>query len=195
LAASGLLVAEVGGPGVKPYQPPGLWNEVSLDKNVRFERDSGDKLYRRSMYIYWKRSAPMPAMTTFDAPTRETCLVARQRTNTPLQALVTLNDEQFVEAARFLAERMLAGADDFAGRLDVGFELCTGRPADDLRREILFGILTEEKAAFRAAPERAGELLAVGDGEPDPALDPVEHAAWTVVASMILNLDESLNRE
>ena len=195
LAVSGLLVDEVGGPGVKPYQPPGLWNEVSLNGNLRFQQDSGEKLYRRSMYIYWKRSAPMPAMTTFDAPTREKCVVQRQRTNTPLQALVTLNDVQFVEAARHLAERMLAAGASFEERLDAGFELCTARPADEGRRAVMARLIESELAHYRAAPEEAAALLAVGESARDEALDPAEHAAWTVLASALLNLDETLNRD
>ncbi len=195
LAVAGLLVDEVGGPGVRPYQPPGLWNEVSLDKNVTFTQGSGDELYRKSMYIYWKRSAPMPVMTTFDAPTRETCVVQRQRTNTPLQALVTLNDVQFVEAARHLAARMLRHADDFRTRLDLGFELCTGRPADELRRQTCSDLLARELERFAQDPDAAAALLAVGDSPADASLDAGEHAAWTVLASLILNLDESLNRD
>ncbi|HJP00622.1 MAG TPA: PSD1 and planctomycete cytochrome C domain-containing protein [Planctomycetota bacterium] len=195
LAVSGLLVADVGGPGVKPYQPAGLWNEVSLNKGVRFVPDSGAKLYRKSMYTYWKRSAPHPAMTTFDAPTREKCVVQRQRTNTPLQALVTLNDVQFVEAARHLAARMMTGGVDFDERLDVGFELCTGHLADALRKAVMYAAFEGERAEFAAAPERAAALLAMGESPSDPDLEAVEHAAWTVIASMLLNLDETLNRE
>lgn len=195
LAVSGLLVDTVGGPGVRPYQPAGLWNEVSLDKNVRFEQDHGEALYRKSLYIYWKRSAPMPAMTIFDAPTREKCVVQRSRTNTPLQALVTLNDVQFVEAARHLAARMLRAGDDFRTRLDHGFEACTARPADDLRADVLRAIHDAQLVEFRAAPEQAAALLAVGESERDAGLDVAEHATWTVLASMLFNLDETLTRE
>ena len=195
LSVAGLLVDRAGGPGVRPYQPAGLWNEVSLDKNVRFTQGTGEELYRKSMYIYWKRSAPMPAMTTLDAPSRETCVVQRQRTNTPLQALVTLNDVQFVEASRHLAQRMLAAGDDFETRLDRGFELCTARPADALRREVCEEVLARELERFRSDPARASELLAVGDSPTAGEHDPAEHAAWTVLASMLLNLDETLNRD
>ena len=195
LSVSGLLVDRVGGPGVRPYQPAGLWNEVSLDKNVRFVQDHGEALYRKSMYIYWKRSAPMPAMVLFDAPTREKCVVLRQRTNTPLQALVTLNDVQFVEAARHLAERMARGTGDFGERLALGFELCTARPPDELRVEVMRDVFDAQLAHYRADPAAAEALLAVGESERDAALDPAEHAAWTVLASMLLNLDETLNRE
>lgn len=195
LAASGLLVEEVGGPGVKPYQPPGLWNEVSLDRNLRFERDTGRDLYRRSMYIYWKRSAPMPAMTIFDAPTREKCVVQRQRTNTPLQALVVMNDTGFVEAARRLARRMMRSGATFEERLDEGFLRLTARPADAHRRATIRPVYEETLAELQADPERAEALLAVGESPRDETLDACEHAAWTVVASLLLNLDETLTRE
>ncbi|MFT5126504.1 MAG: hypothetical protein ACI8W8_000098, partial [Rhodothermales bacterium] len=127
LAVSGLLVPSIGGPGVKPYQPAGLWNEVSLNGGLRFKRDAGEKLYRRSMYTYWKRSAPAPSMTLFDAPSREKCVVQRARTNTPLQALVTLNDVQFVEAARNLAQRVMTTDAEFATRVNALFRLCASR--------------------------------------------------------------------
>ncbi|QDU83970.1 Planctomycete cytochrome C [Planctomycetes bacterium Pla163] len=195
LAASGLLVERVGGPGVRPYQPDGLWNEVSLDGTLRFVRDSGEALYRKSLYTYWKRSAPMPSLSIFGTPIRDTCVIERQRTNTPLQALVTLNDVQFVEAARHLAERMMEGAADFDARLDLGFVLCTARPADELRRGVCRGVFDAQLADFREDLEAARALLAVGDSPSDPAHDEAELASWTVIASLLLNLDETLTRE
>jgi len=196
LSVSGLLNKQFGGPGVKPYQPPGLWVEVSLSGGRRFARDKGEKLYRRSMYTYWKRSSPQPALMAFDTPTREKCVLQRQRTNTPMQALVTLNDEQFVEAARHFARRILKSEHrDFASRLDQAFELATARPADDLRRKVLQGAHDKQLALFKAEPDRATKLLAVGESKRDESLDLAEHAAWTIVAGMILNLDETLNRE
>lgn len=195
LAVSGLLVDRIGGPGVRPYQPDGLWNEVALDKNLRFMRGAGEALYRKSMYIYWKRSAPMPSMATFDTPIRDTCVVLRQRTNTPLQALVTLNDVQFVEAARHLAERLVKSAPDFEARLDLGFVLCTARPADELRREVCREVYDAQLADFQVDLDAARALLGVGETPNDPALDPAELASWTVLASMLLNLDETLTRE
>lgn len=196
LALSGLLQGTIGGPSTKPYQPPGIWNEVSLDGGLRYAMDSGGKLYRRSLYIYWKRSAPMPSLLAFDAPTREKCSVERQRTNTPLQALVTLNDVQYVEAARVFARQILREAGPSTGdRLDFAFLLATARPADPLRHEILGDLLEGRLEEFRAHPERASALLDVGEYPRDASLDPAEHAAWTVVASAILNLDEVLTNE
>lgn len=196
LSVAGLLVEKVGGPGVKPYQPPGLWNEVSLDGNVRFTRDDGENLYRRTMYTYWKRSSPQPAMMTFDVPTREKCVIQRQRTNTPLQALVTLNDEQFVEASRCFAERILdSEAHCDVTRIDNAFEWATGRPADDTRRGLLLELLETETARFRENQPAAKELLSIGEAKRDESLGLPEHAAWTVIASVILNLDETLNKE
>ena len=195
LSIAGLLVEKVGGPGVKPYQPPGLWNEVSLSGNVRFVQDHGEKLYRRTMYTYWKRSSPQPAMMTFDVPTREKCVIQRQRTNTPLQALVTLNDDQFVEAARCFAERILETEGSAAERLDYAFQLATGRPADDLRRRVLLDLLNEERRSYNSEENAAKELLSVGEAARNESLNQAEHAAWTIVASAILNLDETLNKE
>ena len=197
LSVAGLLVEKVGGPGVKPYQPPGLWNEVSLDGNVRFKRDDGAKLYRRTMYTYWKRSSPQPAMMTFDVPTREKCVIQRQRTNTPLQALVTLNDDQFVEAARCFAERILthSAAPDDKTKLNYAFELATGRPADELRQKVLLDLLHQEQNHYAQNSEMASELLSVGEAKRNMSLDESQHAAWTIVASAILNLDETLNKE
>jgi len=196
LHISGLLNKKFGGPGVKPYQPAGLWNEVSLDRNRKFVQDQGNKIYRRSMYTYWKRSSPQPAMLAFDTPSREICTVQRQRTNTPMQALVTLNDVQFVEASRFLAQRVLKSSpQDLPSRVNRMFELATGRPADSLRQEVIKKAYDKQKAVFDQNPAQADQLLAMGDSPRDKSLNRNEHATWTVLASMILNLDETLNRE
>ena len=195
LAVAGLLNREIGGPGVKPYQPPNIWNEVSLNGGLRYPQDKGDKLYRRSMYTYWKRSAPMPNMLIFDAPTREKCVVKRPRTNTPLQALVTLNDPQFVEAARVLAQRLiLEGSEDVAMRINRAYQLTTARPANEREVAILKTVLADQKKRFQANPEKATELLGVGEFPRDESIDPIEHATWTVVAQVLLNLDETLTR-
>ena len=196
LAVSGLLNREFGGPGVKPYQPAGLWVEVSLSGNRRFTRDKGEKLYRRSLYTYWKRSAPHPGLMAFDTPTRETCTLQRQRTNTPMQALVTLNDEQFVEASRAFAQRILkSSATTFHDRVNWAFEMATGHPADNLRQDVLKEAYAFQKERFSKEPNRAEELLKIGESTRDSSIDSKEHASWTVLASMILNLDETLNRE
>jgi hypothetical protein len=196
LSIGGLLNRTFGGPGVKPYQPPGLWNEVSLNGGRRFVQDKGGKLYRRSMYTYWKRSAPHPGLMAFDTPTRETCTLQRQRTNTPMQALVTLNDEQFVEASRAFAQRILkSSAKTFSDRLDWAFEMATGHPANSVRKKVLKNAHSYQKTIFQKEPERAEELLKIGESPRDSAIPAQEHATWTVIASMILNLDETLNRE
>ena len=196
LAISGLLNRTFGGPGVKPYQPPGLWVEVSLSGGRRFVRDKGENLYRRSMYTYWKRSAPHPGLMAFDTPTRETCTLQRQRTNTPMQALVTLNDDQFIEASRAFAQRILnSPAKSFSDRINWAFEVATGHPADDLRREVLKDAFEYQKEVFTKEPNRADELLKIGETVRDTSVNVQEHATWTILASMILNLYETLNRE
>jgi hypothetical protein len=195
LALSGLLVPTIGGPGVKPYQPEGLWNEVSLNKGLRFRRDSGEKLYRRSMYIYWKRSAPHPVMTIFDAPTREQCSVRRDTTNTPLQALALMNDPQFLEASRFLAERVLKeGGATEDSRLKFAYRTVTGRKPTDKTIEVMRSALAKELGAFSRDKERAMKLLTIGEKKRDESLDLVRHAAWTMLSSMLLNLDATVTR-
>ncbi len=195
LKVSGLLVDKVGGPGVKPYQPPGLWNEVSLSGNVRFRQDKGEKLYRKSMYIYWKRSAPMPAMMIFDAPTREKCTVQRQRTNTPLQALVTLNDVQFVEASRAFAQRiLLTGGDSDEKKLTFAYRLATGRTPTAYGLKVLKDFISSQRETYKKSPEKAKELITVGESKRDESLPAEEHAAWTQVGSLLLNLDATLTR-
>lgn len=195
LAVSGLLVTEIGGPGVKPYQPVNIWNEVSINGGLRYPQDKGEKLYRRSMYTYWKRSSPMPNMLIFDAPSREKCVIQRARTNTPLQALVMLNDPQFVEAGRALAERLIKeGGADPASRIDLAYRLATARPATEREQTVVQQLLEDQRKRFTANPEGAKEYLAVGESPRDESIDPIEHAAWMVIAQTILNLDESLTR-
>ncbi len=195
LAVSGLLVDKAGGPGVRPYQPPGLWNEVSLSGNVRFRQDSGENLYRKSMYTYWKRSAPAPSMTIFDAPTREKCMVERPRTNTPLQALVTMNDPQFTEAARNLAQRMIKeGGKTPQERVTFGYRLVASRQPKPIVANILLAAYNEELENFKKNAEAANKLLGIGASKRDETIGVAEHAAWTIVASMLLNLDEVITR-
>jgi len=196
LALSGLLDGRMGGPGVKPYQPPGLWAEVGLGGNPKFVQDTGEKLYRRSLYTYWKRSAPPPAMQIFDAPTRESCTMQRPTTNTPLQALAAMNDVQMVEAARHFAERMVhEGGATPEERSAWAFEQATARPPNEVERAALLDLYREGKAGYGTARDEAEELLAVGDSERDTSIAADEHAALTLVASLILNLDETMTRE
>lgn len=194
LALGGLLVEQVGGPSVKPYEPPGLWEAVSFNNSQKYVPDRGPAQYRRSLYIYWKRQSPPPNLLTFDAPTREYCVVRRPRTNTPLQALVVLNDPQFVEAARALAGRMLReGGREPAERLAYGFRLVTARRPDRAELQWLGELLEAQRAAFQADPAAARAFLEVGDFRPAD-LDPVELAAWSTVANLLLNLDEALTK-
>ena len=196
LSVSGILNNKLGGPSVKPYQPPRIWNEVALNGGLFYKRDEGQKLYRRSMYTYWKRSAPMPSMVAFDAPTREKCVIQRPRTNTPMQALVTMNDVQFVEAARVFAQRILnQGGEDFDSQIDYAFLLATSRPADDLRKRTFRNLYDSQLKEFRGDKKRAEDLLKFGEVKRDMSVDLAKHAAWTTVASAILNLDEVLTKE
>ncbi len=196
LAISGLLVNKMGGPGVKPYQPPGLWAEVGLGGNPKFSQDHGESLYRRSLYTYWKRSAPPPAMLIFDAPTREKCAIRRARTNTPLQALATLNDVQFVEASRHFAERFIhEGGRSVDDRIVHAFRLATARAPSDSERSLLNDIFTDALNHYSKDVEAAKSLVSAGEAKRDEALDVAHHAAWTIVASTLLNLDETLTRE
>jgi hypothetical protein len=197
LAVSGLLVQKVGGPSVKPYQPDGVWEAVAMiGSNTRdYKRDAGENLYRRSMYTFWKRSAPPASMEIFNAPNRETCTVRRERTNTPLQALVTLNDPQFVEAARVLAQRALkdGGATDEA-RLDFIARRLISRPFREEESKVVQNGLSELLAHYKSKPEEAKKLIVVGESKPDATLDPATLAAWTMMVNELLNLDEVLNK-
>ena len=197
LASSGLLNARIGGPSVKPYQPEGVWETVAmLGSNTRdYKQDHGDKLYRRSMYTFWKRSAPPASMDVFNAPTRESCTVRRERTNTPLQALVTLNDPQFVEAARFLAQEAIEEmGDDFDRRLDYMTMRVMARSLEAEEREVAKRAYEQFLSYYGANGDEAALLLATGESEPDQALPAVESAALTMVANQLLNLDEVLNK-
>jgi hypothetical protein len=195
LAIGGLLAARVGGPSAKPYQPPGLWEAVTYDAELTYPQDHGEGLYRRGLYTYWKRQSPPPGMLAFDAPTRETCTVRRPRTNTPLQALTLLNDTTYVEAARTLAERMMSAASEPAERVRAAFRAATARLPDDDAVEVLLNVYGRQLAEYRQNVPEAEKLLAVGESPRDRSLDPCEHAAWTTVASMILNMDETVTKD
>lgn len=196
LAASGLLVPKIGGPSVKPYQPEGVWEAVAMiGSNTRnYKKDSGEDLYRRSLYTFWKRSAPPAFLDVLNAPNRETCTVRRDRTNTPLQALLTLNDIQYVEAARVLAEKALQAEPTPEGRLAFLASRVLCRPLTPEETVIVRAMYAELKRDYTEKPAEAKKLIAVGDSQPNPALPPDELAAWTMVANQLLNLDEVLNK-
>jgi len=194
LAISGLLVERVGGPSVKPYQPEGLWEDVSVERRDKYAPDLGEGLYRRSMYTFWKRTCPPPGMSAFDAPDRETCVIRRARTNTPLQALVLLNDPTYVEAARKLAERVLLESNDDAQRLASLFELAVCRAPDAEESALLLRVGTAAQTKFATDKSAAEKLLAVGHSPKSDKLAVAELAAWTTVASLILNLDETISK-
>jgi hypothetical protein len=197
LAASGLLVRAIGGPSVKPYHPPGLYEQVVTGSSAdTYVQDKGTALYRRSLYTYWKRSVPNPAMLAFDAPFRETCTLRRPRTNTPLQALNLMNDPTYVEAARCLAERMLReGGKTADAQLAFGFRLVTARTPRPREKTILEGAFGRALAGFQADRTSAAALLSVGKSAADSSLDVSHLAALTTVASTLLNLDEVIMKD
>ena len=193
LFAGGLLVDKIGGPSVKPYQPAGLW-DIAMGK-PQYDQSHGPDLYRRSVYTFWKRTVPPPAPMTFDAADRSYCTVRRQSTSTPLQALTLLNDPQIVEAARFVAQRMLKeGGETTDLQLAWTFRLITSRSPTVRETAILMQMYSEQRADFAADAEAAKRLLAVGEAKSDTALAPADLAAGTVVALAILNHDEAVNR-
>ena len=194
LAVSGLLVKEIGGPSVKPYQPEGLW--LPITHQMAYVQDHGWKLYRRSMYTFWKRTIPPPAMTSFDAPTREICTVKRSQSNTPLQALVLLNDTTFVEAARALAQRMVTEAGHTAEeRIRYGFRLATARWPSATELSILRKGLDDYLESYQQDKRAAEMLLAIGESPSNGNAGAEELAAYMMVASIILNLDETITRQ
>ena len=201
LKTSGLLVAQIGGPSVNPYTPGDPWREISHYGSSpataqAFVQDHGDKLYRRSMYTYWKRTLPPPNMALFDAPNREICTFDRATTNTPLQALVMLNDAQFVEAARAFAERIMRHEGGDAQKLVWAFAEATSRTPKPAEAEVLATALARERSYFAMNPEAADKLLAHGESPRDASLAPAtEHAAWSQVAALLLNLSETVTRD
>jgi hypothetical protein len=193
LAASGLLNPQIGGPSVKPYQPPGLWEVVSMSNEV-YKQDAGPALYRRTMYTYLKRLAPQPQLTTFDAPTREICTVRRERTDTPLQALAMENDPQYMEAARHLAVNAIQSARDPEKRLDYISERLLARPLAEDEQSVLLKTLANFDETYAKEPDAAAKVIKIGDSPPNTTIPAPEQAAWTMVASEFLNLDETLNK-
>jgi hypothetical protein len=195
---AGLMVERIGGPSVKPPQPSGLWEAVGYtDSNTaRFSADTGtEKVHRRSLYTFWKRTSPPPQMTTFDAPSREACLVRRERTNTPLQALLSMNEPQFVEASRALAERTLREAGPTTDeRLIYMFRLATSRKPDSSDLAELSGCFQDFLAHYTKECGGAKELIVIGESKPDPKFNASELAAWTMIGNVILNLDEVMTK-
>ncbi|MFD0892957.1 DUF1553 domain-containing protein [Luteolibacter ambystomatis] len=196
LQASGLLAAKVGGPPVKPYQPDGIWESVSMPESntLHYKQDNGEALYRRSMYTFWKRFAPPPSLETFDAQARETVCIRRARTNTPLQALVSMNDPQFMEAARKLAERAITQSADPAARFAFLAETLLSRSLLGPEATALTANLKTYADYYRSHPEDAKALLTVGAAPANATLDPVETAIWAMMANQFLNLDETITK-
>lgn len=197
LYISGLLKEKIGGPSAKPYQPSGLWKEMSYGNSSGkgYQQDHGDNLYRRGIYTFWKRSILYPAFAIFDAPNREECTVRRPRTNTPLQAFVTLNSTAFVEAARVFAERILREELAPEDRIDLAMEIALARPPSPVEKETLQGLLADMKAHYQTEPDEACRIIAVGEWPVATDFSPVTLAAWTSVAQAILNLDETQTKE
>ncbi|HVA50059.1 MAG TPA: PSD1 and planctomycete cytochrome C domain-containing protein [Pirellulales bacterium] len=193
LAAAGLLVGRVGGPPVNPYQPGDLWADITFDRK-HFQQDHGEALYRRSLYTFWRRIVA-PSLF-FDSASRQICTVKHLRTNSPLHALTTLNDVTYIEAARALAERVLtAGPGDINERVSNIFRHVLARRPTAEELGVLTASVERLTREFAADPSAAAELLAVGESKRNESLDPIEHAAYTALASAVLNLDETLNKE
>ncbi len=193
LFAGGKLVPTIGGPPVKPYQPDGLWKEFSFDR-IKYTQDSGDALYRRSLYTFWRRIVAPPMF--FDASTRQTCTVKATRTNTPLHALATLNDPTYVEAARAMAERLLLSPDSKdSDRIDTAFRISMSRTASDEELKLLLGSIQRLRMQFSADPQSAKAYLDVGESIASPEIDPIELAAYASLCLSLLNTDEALTKE
>jgi hypothetical protein len=196
LFVSGLLVEKRGGPSVRPYQPEGLFKDMLFSNMTGYAQEKGEDLWRRSLYTFWKRTVMPPAMQVFDASSREYCRVSETRTNTPLQALNLMNDVTYVEAARMLAQRMLnEGGARTEDRITFGFRLAAGRVPDESERQLLLSGLDAQLEYFQNHPDAAAGLLAVGEKRNDPKLSSQQLAAYAVVGSLILNLDEVITKQ
>jgi hypothetical protein len=191
LFTSGLMNGQIGGPSVKPYMPPGIWRSIS---NASYKQDKGDKLYRRGMYTYWRRTVPPPTMMTFNAAAREVCIVRTDLTTTPLQALTLMNNKTFVEAARFLAERMLRQDAAPRERIAWAFRTVVSRQPTAGELKLLKADLAFYEKDFAAQPAEAAKLLKVGEKPADAELPAATLAAYALVANTILNLDEAITQ-
>jgi len=198
LQIAGLLKQSVGGPSVYPYQPPDLYKGIVVAadyQGTKYVESTGDGLYRRSLYTFWKRTVPHPTLNVFDAPDREVCIVRRSTTNTPLQALTLLNDPIFVEAARKLAERVMReGGTSSESRLSLAFRLATGHAPNARELRILEDALAKMLPAFQKDEGGARSLIQVGAAKSDSSIPAAELAAWTAVANIILNMDETITK-
>jgi len=197
LQSGGLLAPKIGGPSVKPYQPANVWEQVGIggSDTLNYVQEHKDALYRRSMYTYWKRMALMPDMDAFDAPMRDVVCTRRQRTDTPLQALVTMNDVQWVEAARGLAQRVIEeGGKLPEQRIKLMSEILLSRDPPPQMASVLAGSLSQMEKHYAADPKAAHDLISFGERTADPSIHAPELAAWTMVASEMLNLDETVTK-
>lgn len=192
LASSGLLVEQFGGPPTKPYMPPKIWRAIS---NNKYQQDKGDQLYRRSVYTFWRRTIPPPTMANFNAAEREVCVVRKDRTNTPLQALSLMNNVTFVEASRFLAERMMASSEDDDRALELGFRRLMARAPSGAETELIQNAFAEFLKTYRNDLPAAEQLLRTGEKLRDESFDVARHAAMTMTASLMMNLDEAITKE
>ena len=193
LFAGGLINLQMGGRGVRTYQPPGIWEAVgyTASNTAKYSQDHGDSLYRRSLYLFWKRTAPPPMMTTFDAPSREQCRARREKTNTPLQALLTMNDTQYFEAARHLGYRMLReGGNDDQEKLRYGFRLVTARAPTASEAAVLTETLATQRGHYQTDQDAASKVISVGESPVPTDVAATDLAAFTMVANLLLNLDE-----
>ena len=195
LFVSGLLAERVGGPSVKPYQPAGLWKELVM-QDMDYTQGKGEDLHRRSLYTFWKRTVAPPMMANFDSANREACVVRENRTNTPLQALNLMNDVSFLEASRFVGQRMMKeGGAAHDARLRYGFRLVTGRAPSAVEQQVLHDSLQYHLDYFSDKKNDVAAFLNQGEAHTDPALDARELAAYTSVASLLLNLDEAVTKQ
>jgi hypothetical protein len=193
LAIAGVLVNKIGGPSVKPYQPAGIWKELNSSED--YVQSHGEDLYRRSLYTFWKRTVPPPTMANFDASSRESCVVRRSVTNTPLQALDLMNDITFVEASRVVAQRMIEeGGATPEARIRFAFHRATARLPKPAESEVLLASLKREVDTFNARPDAALKYVSLGEYPRDEHLNVSELAAYTTVASLILNLSETVTK-
>ncbi|MBM4077523.1 MAG: DUF1553 domain-containing protein [Planctomycetes bacterium] len=198
LNAAELLVDRIGGPSVSPYQPDGLWDDVAVGadyEGTTYKQDKGEGLYRRSMYTFWKRTCPPPGLNTFDAPEREVCTARRSRTNTPLQALVLLNDPTYIEAARQLAEQSIKSSNGDPKQLvEAAFRRVVARKPSEAESRSLLKTYQRQLERFISNTDSAEKLLTIGESTTDSSASKTELAAWTTVMSVILNLDEAITK-